>query len=413
VSVGDNLASNMIFNAEESFSDYLTNPCEINFQFQPICVEDTIKIINKLKSKTSVGVDDISTKLLKEIKNEIAKPVTLIINQSLSTGIFPDLLKIGKISPIYKKGDKTQLSNYRPISVLPAISKVFEKAIFNQIHEHFKSENLYYDNQYGFRANHSTEYATLELVDRLNYEMDKGNFPLNVYIDLSKAFDTVDHEILLSKLQYYGIRNTSLSLLRSYLSNRIQYVEIDSYRSSFRKINTGVPQGSVLGPLLFIIYINDIHFSSNLFNFVTYADDTTLFASLNAVTSNDSNPTEAVLNSELQSVCKWLNMNKLSLNISKTKCMIFQKSKKIQFKPNLKILDKCIEYVDNFNFLGIVIDNRLNWKYHIENVTRKISKAICILSRLKHYLPRSCLKTIYDSLVNSHLNYGLLCWGFE
>jgi hypothetical protein len=391
----------------------LTNPCRINFQFNPICYEDTEKIINNLKSKTSVGVDEISTKLLKEIKNEIINPITLIVNQSLSTGIFPDLLKIGKISPIFKKDDKTQINNYRPISILPAISKVFEKVIFNQLHEHFISENLYYHNQYGFRANHSTEYATLELIDRINFEMDKGNLPLNVYIDLSKAFDTVDHTILLSKLEHYGIRNTSLSLLNSYLSNRLQYVEIESVKSSYQTINTGVPQGSVLGPLLFIIYINDIHSSSNLFHFVTYADDTTLFTSLNAIANDTSSPTEEIINSELQSVCKWLNLNRLSLNISKTKCMIFQKSNRIPFRPKLKLFDKYIEYVDSFNFLGIILDNKLNWKYQIENVARKVSKAICILSKLKHILPKSCLKTIYQSLVNSHLNYGLLCWGFE
>ena len=411
--IASSIATSMPTHSDSSFSDYLYNHANINFQFKHINCDDVIKIINTLKSKTSLGIDGLSTKLLKDIKHEIATPLTLIINQSLSTGIFPDPLKIGKITPIFKKDDKTQLNNYRPISVLPAISKVFEKIIANQIHHHFKSHNLYYDNQYGFRENHSTEFAALELVDRLTSELDKGKIPLNIYIDLSKAFDTVDHKILLTKLKHYGIRNTSLALLESYLSNRSQYVEIDSIKSDYQKVNIGVPQGSVLGPLLFIIYLNDIHKSSNILNFLTYADDTTLSVSLNSATNHNFNPSEEIINSELNNVCKWLNLNRLSLNISKTKCMIFSKSNRPFYKPNLKIYDTPIEYVNSFSFLGIILDNKLNWKNHINNVAKKITKAICILTKLKHYLPRRCLKTIYDSLICSHLNYGLLCWGLE
>ena len=237
--------------------------------------------LNNLKSKPTCGYDGISTKLLKACKNEICKPLTLIINQMLSTGIFPDTLKVAKVIPLFKKGDHLLLDNYRPISILPSISKLFERVIFNQINAYFSSHDMYYNGQYGFRHKHSTQLAALELIDRVTQELDRGNTPINIFIDLSKAFDTLEHGILLSKLQYYGVNGTALKLLTSYLSNRQQFVQIEDNKSHTIKIAMGVPQGSILGPLLFIIYINDIVYSSDLFKFINFADDTTLFTTLN------------------------------------------------------------------------------------------------------------------------------------
>ncbi len=176
----------------------------------------------------------------------------------LHTGVFPDLLNIARVTPIYKKDDETNFSNYQPISLLPAISKYFQKVIFSQTYDFFHKEKLFYESQYYFRNKHSTELAVLEIVDRLITEMDNGETPINIYLDLSNAFDTLNHNILLHKLEYYGVQDISLNLFKNYLSNRKQYVEYDGVSSKMQNIATGVPQGSILGPLLFIIYISMI-----------------------------------------------------------------------------------------------------------------------------------------------------------
>ena len=411
VNIGPQLSSNIISSDIGSFKDYLLYPSRHTFEFNPVSVEEVSKVIDKLHSKPSAGFDRMSTTLLKKIKPNILQPVTLIINQILTNGIFPDKLKIARVKPLYKKNDPNIIDNYRPISVLPAISKIIEKIMFKQIHEYFNTNKLYYSNQYGFRESHSTEHAQLELIDRIIWELDNGKTPINIYMDLSKAFDTIDHSILLQKMSFYGFSENSLDLVHSYLSNRVQYVDLDGVISSSRPLKTGVPQGSILGPLLFILYVNDMSCASDVFHFISYADDTTIC--VNISTNSDINERETVLNNELQKVYHWLQLNKLSLNVGKTKCMAFHMQQKNINKPSLKINDCPIEYVDNFNFLGIILDKHLNWKSHVDNLSKKMSKTIGIMTRLKRYLPIKTLKIMYDSLIASHLNYGILCWGFK
>ena len=244
VNIGNSSSANNQSN-ETCFDMYLINKPDCTFQFRTIDTVEIVSIINSLKLKSSRGVDDLSNKLIKYIKDAIVEPLTLIINQMINTGIYPDLLKISKVIPLYKKGDKTMLSNYRPISLLPSISKIFEKVMHLQLSEHLENNSLIYPNQYGFRKKHSTEMASLHLVDYLNYEMDTGNTPLNIYLDLSKAFDTLNHDILLSKLKYYGLSGISLNLLYSYLTNRKQFVQFEDTKSELLNINHGVPQGSI------------------------------------------------------------------------------------------------------------------------------------------------------------------------
>ena len=241
---------------------------------------------------------------------------------------------------------------------------------------------------------HSTEHAQLELIDRLIHDLDNGKTPVNIYVDLSKAFDTINHDILLYKMTHYGFSENSLFLLKNYLCNRHQFVDLNGTTSNILPLTTGVPQGSILGPLLFILYVNDMKLASDVFHFISYADDSTLF--VNISTFHNIGDTESILNTELQKVHKWLQLNKLSLNVSKTKSMIFHTKQKNIQKPILKIDNSEIEYVDNFNFLGIILDKHLSWKPHTDSISKKISKTIGIMTKLKHFLPPTTLKIIYN-----------------
>ena len=346
--------------------------------------------------------------------------LTIVINQSLITGIFPTRMKIAKVIPLFKKENQHILDNYRPISLLPAMSKVLEKVVFNQVYEYFDKNRLFYKNQYGFRKLHSTELASLEISDIICEGMDQGKIPLSIFLDLSKAFDTLDHQILLSKLKYYGLDNTALNWFNSYLTDRTQFVDFDDVYSETRTIKTGVPQGSILGPLLFIIYMNDIHIASDKFHAILYADDTNLVSSLCSFNVNISNndpigisALSTNINYELQQITDWLEINKLSLNIKKTKFMVFHYHQKNvdKYIPELSIYGHSIERVTQFNFLGLTIDENLNWQAHIQKVSNRISRALGVLSKVKRYLPKHILRLLYNSLILPHLQYSVLAWG--
>ena len=198
---------------------------------------------------------------------------------------FANLMNLAKVIPLFKKGDKLLFENYRPISLLTAISKILERVVFNQLYDHLTKHNLLFVEQYGFRKRHSTEYAALELVDRISNGLDNRKLPISIFLALSKAFDTLDHQILLHKLYHYGIRNSAKNWFSSYLTNRLQYIDIDGTKSNSHPLSIGVPQGSILGPLLFIIYTNDINAVSPKFTFILYADDTTMIRSMYSFTS--------------------------------------------------------------------------------------------------------------------------------
>ena len=379
------------------------------FQFKKIDDILILRIINDLPNKSSTGFDDISMRLLKAIKTEIIPALTCIFNQSLNTGIFREKLKIVKVIPIHRKGSLNDISNYRPISLLPSKSKILEKLIFKQLSTYLNEHKLLYASQYGFRAGHSTELASIELIDRITQDLDKGKVPISIFLDLSKTFDTLDHVILLQKLNYYGIKSVELKLFQDHLQNRTQYVSYDKTNSDMYRISTGVPQGSILGPLLFIIYINDLCNASKLFKMIIYADDSTLYSTLDVF----GNYISKNLNLELTKVADWLKLNKLSINTKKSKFMVFHMPQKQVNIPNIAIENIKIEFADEFNFLGLTIHKHLKWDSHINKIASKILNIIGIIYRLKHMVPSEILLTIYNGLIKPHILYGLKCWGLN
>ena len=410
--IGKNLASEIEQNVNIiDYTQYLSTPItETRLQFKCITDNDTQIAIGMLENKSSSGHDGISNKLLKLLKMDLSKSLTLIINQMITTGIFPDSFKISKITPLFKKGDVSLLSNYRPISLLPTISKIFERILYNQLYEYFNSNNLLAEQQYGFRTNHSTEYAAVKLVDTISKEMESGSMPTALYIDLSKAFDTLSFDILLYKLNYYGVKGKAFKLLKNYLTNLKQYVVCNSQNSEIVDITTGVLQGSILEPLLFSICINNLITTSNKLKFIMYADDTTIYFNL-----EDFDPyhLKRDINNELEKITHWLKMNKLSLNVQKTKFMIFHRKQKQISELNIAINDTDIERVESFNFLGLHIHESLSWRTHTDTIRNKVSKVVGILYRLQNIFPMYTLQTLYNSLIVSYINYGLLLWGVE
>ena len=407
VNVGPNLARNI---GDSSFSNSqmpLMNSHKSFFLF-PTDNEEVERIIKLLKPKTSSGDDNISAKLLKQVSPGLIGPCVHIVNLSLSTGIVPVAMKRAKVVPIFKNSGSTAvMKNYRPVSLLPVFSKILERIVYNRLFHYLIKHSILHPSQYGFQKHLSTEQAILELQDRLLDILNNKECCIGIFMDLSKAFDTLDHRILLKKLSHYGIRGIALDWFQNYLSDRCQYVSINGTSSEQLPITCGVPQGSILGPLLFLIYINDLPLVSKRAVTVLFADDT------NALyTGKTYDELIHVVCNDLSSLSDWFKCNKLALNESKTKYMIFHtRYNKPPENFVITLNGVTLERVEITKFLGVLIQENLNWKAHIDYVCNKIAKSIAILAKLKHYVPRYVLLIIYKSLCLSHMLYALSVWG--
>ena len=353
--IGPRLSEN-VPSSLHNFSHYLGEAKQNEFILSPVTEAELLCTINLLND-SAAGFDEIPSSLIKKTASILSPVLLHLCNCSFASGIFPNLLKTAKVTPVFKSGDNCLADNFRPISVLCTLNRILESLMKDRLSKFCQNNNLIAEQQYGFQPNKSTESAVTTLTDHILTQMDNNKFTIGIFLDFSKAFDTVDHQILLRKLENCGIKGTSLAWFQSYLNNRKQFVHLNNEFSEWLQIKCGVPQGSILGPILFLLYINDIINSSKLLKFVLFADDSTLYAS-----HSDLNYLISSVNQEITYVKQWIDANKLTLNVKKTHYIIFARlRKKISIEPIIKINNDTLNRVYDTKFLGVTLDSHLSW----------------------------------------------------
>ena len=390
----------------ESHTTFLNYQYKKHLIFSPVTEFELSLLIEKLPSKTSFGVDHISNEMLKQIFYSIREPLTVIFNKSLGLGEFPENMKVARVVPLFKGADSLLKDNYRPISLLPVISKLLEKCVYKRLTSHMESNGHLYDKQFGFRKHHGCVDAIETFIGNVLEGFDKEMHCLSIFIDLKKAFDTVKHTVILDKLRAIGVCNTELHWFQSYMHNRRQFVDINGSYSQEKVLDTGVAQGSLLGVLLFQIIINDLYNVLKFCSAILYADDTTIY-----VIGRNSYFLEKKLQSDLNRVSMWLKANHLSLNVSKTKIMIFQQNSVNRFLFEIIIDGVRVDEVSNFKFLGMILDQKCDWKAHCSTLLLKLKQLNFLINRIKTYVPSGCLRDLYFAHFTSHMTYGLRLWG--
>ena len=366
------------------------------------------KIIDKLDIRKSTGLDGIGPTILKHCGDTITTCIASIINNSICSGIFPDTLKTASVMPIFKSGMKDLADNYRPISILPTISKIYERHIASQLQDYFSTTKIIHKTQSGFRKQHSCQTSLTRLIDTWIKDIDNGNLVGTVFLDLKKAFDLVDHKILLYKLKLYHFSPKSISLFTSYLSKRKQQVKVGNVKSEFMEIKSGVPQGSILGPLLFLIYINNIAYLCPDLNIDLYADDSTLFKS-----DTELSRVESHLQSNLNCISEWCTYNNMALHPQKTKCMVIGSKQKLRGDNHLtlKVNDCILENVNSQKVLGVFIDCNLSWHTHIDFVCKNLNNKISLLKHILYYLTDDMKLMFYNAYLVPIFDYCCTIWG--
>ena len=377
-----------------------------SYSFSLVTENQILRYLTKLSANKATGLDGIPSRFVKDGAPIIAQPLSHIINLSLIQGVVPDELKSARVIPIFKKNDKTSVGNYRPVSILSIVSKVFERVVYDQVESYFKSNKLFYKFQSGFRRGLSTDTCLIHLTDYIRKQMDKGNLIGMVLLDLQKAFDTVDHSTLLMKLRATGLGEDILRWFRSYLSDRKQLVDVSGTYSSTAQVICGVPQGSILGPLLFLIYVNDM--SAVVKNkLLLYADDSGIL-----VSGKSRADIEHALEEDLHLVSQWLVDNKLSLHLGKTESILFGSKQRIG--PNKSLVIKCngteINSTSSVKYLGATIDQFLSFDAMARSVLQKANARLKFLYRKKEFLTQHTMKLLVMSLIQCHFDYCCTIW---
>ena len=379
------------------------------FTFYPETEEKVEKLIDRIRHDVAVGHDDISAKLIKDGKQTIAPWITKMINLGYSTKTFPDSMKIANIKPIHKKKNTDDISNYRPISILPTLSKIFERAATDQIVTYLESNNLINRNQHAYRKGHSTQTCLVEITNLLYEHMDHGKYTGIASLDLSKAYDSISHSLLLHKLSELGLAEESLKWIDSYLSNRKQRTKFKQIISDEETVMSGIPQGSIIGPVLFICFTNDLQeVFKNECSIISYADDTQLI-----VEAKNINQLKQKIEKVIGLAQNWYENNSMKNNIGKTEIMVMTKGNK-QENLNINVMDEGtqvnIQSVSEMKILGIFIDSRLNWMKHTNIVKRNAINTIRNLHRVRHILPTKEKIKLYNSLVTPLFSYADVVW---
>ena len=375
--------------------------CLIDLEMYEASESEIHGIVKAMKDKAT---SDCAIRPIKSVNFLITPILSHVVSASLSQGIFPEELKVAKVIPLHKGGSRSEASNYRPISLLSCFSKIYEKVVQKRLVSHLKTNNILYASQYGFRTGHSCEHAILEAQHCILKSLERKQVTALLLLDFSRAFDMVDFDILLEKLEHYGVRGIGQNWFRSYLKGRSQYVHVNNKNSGVSELKYGVPQGSILGPILFILYSNDMALIDVTAKFICFADDS------NVIISADSfQELGRAVNNILAAIQLWVTQNGLKLNIGKTKYMIFSNKRKSAVKVYLNGIE--IKESSHEKFLGVIIDSQLNWEQHIRQLASKISRNVGILHKLKGLVPIKVMKTLYNSFIQSHLYYCTTVWG--